>query len=464
MSDGPFTPDPRLAVIVLNHNGRHHLEPCLTAILGLAGLLGPEAVVVADNGSSDGSADLVRQAFPGATVLPLGANLGFAEGNNRAAEATPADYLLFLNNDTRIAPDALTHLWPAIQAGAVCAGARLVSWDGRRLDFDGGGAAFTGHGHALGFGRPVPAVRTGAGDQQFTRSPNADGQPHPTLFASGAAMLIERATFLAVGGFDPDYFAYYEDVDLGWRLWLAGHSVMQVPAAIVHHRHHGTADRLPSGLQARLYERNALATVVKNYDDDHLARVLPAALALAACRASGADPDEIIEGALVGVATENGAVEVLAATHQADGIGAGQTAVIGASANKLPLPSPDWPGWPLLADLDLDFEALALARAHVQGLRRRPDSEILPLLVHPYAPVPPTAAADRALRAAVARFGLESVFGPLPAEPADARGPAAWGRLLGRGAGALREGGPAWLAEELRGYLAWRRQREERRS
>ncbi len=440
MSSSSRPTDIDVAIVVLNYNGRHHLAPCLESVLALGGLPGPEAVVVADNGSTDGSVDFVRQSFPGVRVLAFDANLGFAAGNNRAAEAVAAEHVLFLNNDARVAPDALAQLWSALSsppfdrtnpkpAGAVCAGARLLSWDGRRLDFDGGGAAVTGHGHALGYGRPVSAATT--------------SQPHPTLFASGAAMLVHRATFLAAGGFDPDYFAYYEDVDLGWRLWLAGHQVLHVPAAIVFHRHHGTAERLPGGLQARLYERNALATVVKNYDEANLARVLPAALALAALRAREASPN--------GSAPAGQEVEawIAGAAPIAD--------------QSLPLPPPDWPGWPALAHLDLDFAALARARARVQARRRRPDGEIVPLMVHPYSPVPPTAAAGAALHAAVERFGLAPIFGELRQDESSL-GPGAWGRLIERGVDAFRAGGPSHLAGELRGYLAWRRQQAERRS
>ena len=403
-----------LAIVILNHNGRRHLGPCLAAVLSLDGLPGAEAVVVADNGSADGSLEFVRRAFPGVRVLAFASNLGFAAGNNRAAEAVDADRILFLNDDTRIAPDALAYLSATLALGATCAGARLVSWDGRRLDFDGGGAALTGHGHALGHGRPVP------------RGTEATG-PRETLFGSGAALLIDRATFLAVGGFEPDYFAYYEDVDLGWRLWLAGHTVVHVPAAVVHHRHHGTAAHLPGGAAARLYERNALATVAKNYADDHLARVLPAALALAACRAGAG-------------------IEVIDALER-----------IQAEGAALPLPPAGWPGWPYLAHLGLDFDALAQARARVQGLRCRPDSAVLPRLTHPYTPVPPTAAGEAALRSAVRHFDLEPVFGPFPSPGLP--GWRAWGRRTARSVAALRAGGPGGLLEEARSYVAWRRQR-----
>jgi len=404
-----------IAVVVLNHDGLAHLTVCLEAALRLDGLAGPRSVVVADNGSTDGSLDHLAGAFPAVRVLRFGENLGFAAGNNRAAALIAADYLLFLNNDTRVRTDALAALWPAVESGAACAGARLVDWEGRRVDFDGGGASFSGHGHALGYGRPVP---------------RAPAPPRPTLFASGAAMLVHRATFLAVGGFDPEYFAYYEDVDLGWRLWLAGHEVQHVPAAVVHHRHHGTAGRLAAGLQARLYERNALATVAKNYSDANLPRALPAALVLAAFRAGAPASAELVAGAVPGAGPAP------------------------AEAGGLPVPPARWVGWPALEPLGLDFRSLAEARARVQALRRLPDTAILPRLVHPFAPVPPTRSSRDTLHMAVEQFGLEAIFGPWPGP---GHTPSPWRRWPRQAWAALRAGGPAGLAAEIRAYRAWRR-------
>lgn len=98
-------------------------------------------------------------------------------------------------------------------------------------------------------------------------------------------MLIKRSVFLEVGGFDEDYFAYYEDVDLGWRLWLTGYKVTFAPNAIVYHRHHGSWNSVSSVKRWQLAERNTLFTIIKNYDDDSLARALPAALLLMMQRA-----------------------------------------------------------------------------------------------------------------------------------------------------------------------------------
>ena len=375
-------------VIILNHNGRAHLEAGLPSVLALAGLAGPEAVMVADNGSQDGSMEWLAGRYPRVRRLFLGSNLGFAEGNNRAAAAfADAASLLFLNNDTRVSPGLLLELHAVVAGhapGSVCCGARLLDWEARRIDFDGGGASLTGHGHALGVGR-----RPGSEVQ-------AD---RPTLFACGAALFVPRALFLELGGFAAGYFAYYEDVDLGWRLWLAGHQVRHVPQATVLHRHHGTAAALSTGRRARLHERNALATLVRNLADDALEETLPAALSLASLRAAPRPMAQAL--ALIRAAQER------------------------APATELPLPRGDWTGWAPLAPLGLDWPELAGQRAQVQRLRHRPDSEILPMLGLPYAPVPGTATAEVWLREAVDCFGLERFFGVLPP-------PSLGARLVGR--------------------------------
>lgn len=364
-------------VIILNHNGRAHLEAGLPSVLDMAGLAGPEAIMVADNGSKDDSLDWLAARHPRIRRLPLGGNLGFAEGNNRAAVAfADAASLLFLNNDTRVSSGLLRELEATAAGhapGSVCCGARLLDWQGRRLDFDGGAASLTGHGHALRVGQRPD---TGAQADQST------------LFACGAALFMPRTLFLDLGGFATGYFAYYEDVDLGWRLWLTGHQVRHVPRATVLHRHHGTAAALSTDRRARLHERNALATLVRNLGDLALEATLPAALSLAALRAA---PRRAAE-----------ASALMRAAHDR------------APASDLPVPVPDWAGWAPLAPLALDWSALAQQRAQVQGLRRLPDDAVLPRLGMPYAPVPGTVVADCWLREAVDRFDLERFFGPLP--------------------------------------------------
>ncbi len=384
-----------IGLIVLNHDGLPHLQAGLPSLLDLEGLAGPEAVLVADNGSRDGSLDWLADRHPRLRRLDLGHNWGFAEGNNRAAAAFgAARWLLFLNNDTRVHPQLLRVLAAAATDPEACCGARLLDWEGARIDFDGGAASLTGHGHALGVGRRPAAV---------------DSAVRPSLFACGAALLIRRETFLALGGFSAEHFAYYEDVDLGWRLWLAGRAVRQVPAALVYHRHHGTAAALGAARRARLHERNALITLLRNLGDEALEAVLPAALALAALRAAPRSWPEA--RALIRSAAD--------LQPQAG----------------LPLPSPGWRGWARLAalDLHLDWPIFAAQRAQVQALRRRPDAEVLPHLGRPYAPVPGRPWAEACLQEAALRFGLERFFGSPP--------PLGWRARLWRGPASLLDAG-----------------------
>jgi GT2 family glycosyltransferase len=266
---GPAT-SPDVSVIVPTWNGRALLAECLPAIDALAYPRERLEVIVFDNGSADGTVGWLRAAWPAVRVVESAVNVGFAAACDRAAEVARGSVLAFLNNDLRVEPQWLRRMTEALAAsGATAAGSRILDWDGKRYDFDGGTMNFYGHGAVPRHGRPVRA--TGYEPSR------------PTLFACGAAMVADRAAFLASGGFDPDYFAYFEDVDLGWRLWLEGGRVLFVPGAVAYHRHHGSG--LDEARRTALLERNALASVFKNYDGANLGRVLPAALLLLTARA-----------------------------------------------------------------------------------------------------------------------------------------------------------------------------------
>jgi GT2 family glycosyltransferase len=262
---------PSVSIIVLNWNGRPYLAECLESLRSQS-YDGPHQVVLVDNGSQDGSADMVEASFPEVRLIRSPVNLGFAAGNNLAARQLDTELLAFLNNDTRTDPNWLDELVRSVTEASdvASAGGRILSWDGKTVDFIGGGATLTGLGMQFGYGQPA-SVDAPAGD---------------ILFACGGSMIVKRDAYLQVGGLDDDYFLFYEDVDLGWRFWLAGYRVRYAPGAIMFHRHHGGTRRFEDERLAVLYERNALYTLYKNYDDRHLAAVLPAALLLAAERAT----------------------------------------------------------------------------------------------------------------------------------------------------------------------------------
>ncbi|MFL7791276.1 MAG: glycosyltransferase family 2 protein [Anaerolineae bacterium] len=263
---------PSISVIVLNYNGVQHLEPCFQSLAALNYPSDRLELVCVDNGSTDGSMALMEEQFPQVRLVKTGANLGFAGGNNAGARAARGEFIAFLNNDTRVPPDWLRILvQPCLEeSDVVCAGSKIVSWDGRTLEFGGGALNFAGYGFQQGI---------------LCSEGECYGPPRETLYACGAGMVVQRDVFLESDGFDEDFFAFYEDSDLGWRLWVLGHRVMFVPDSKVYHRHHGTAAAVDDWKRRLLYERNALFSIVKNYDDAHLDRILPVALLLLLKRA-----------------------------------------------------------------------------------------------------------------------------------------------------------------------------------
>jgi GT2 family glycosyltransferase len=260
---------PRVSVVVLNMDGKRHLGPCFQSLMEMDYPADQLEVILVDNGSRDRSVRYVQQEFPQVRIIQNERNEGFAGPNNQGAAAATGEYVAFLNNDMRVHPHWLRELVAAMRSAPDVAivGGKILTWDGDAVDFGIGSINFYG----MGFQPP-------------DASPSPD-QHAEVLFACGGSMLVRRQIFLEVGGFDPDYFAYFEDVDLGWRLWLLGYRVLYAPRSLTYHRGHGTSSRMTTAQVGVLYERNALYSIIKNYDEDHLQRVLPAALLLLVRRA-----------------------------------------------------------------------------------------------------------------------------------------------------------------------------------
>lgn len=260
-----------VSVLILSWNGRHHLETCLAALAEQRDPGVDWEVLVLDNGSTDGTAEWMAREHGGNPRIRLVAsphNLGFCGGNNRLVAEARGDAVAFLNNDTRPRPDWLAALADAYRAapGDVAAvSGKIVSWEGDRLDFAKGVMTFDGHAFQLDFRRPLAAVRIPAAGAELP-------------FACGGNMLVRRASFLEAGGFDESYFAYLEDVDLGWRLWSGGERVLFTPDATVHHRSSATSDLLGLYNRGFLFERNAFLTAFKNYEPGLWERMLPAVM------------------------------------------------------------------------------------------------------------------------------------------------------------------------------------------
>jgi GT2 family glycosyltransferase len=433
---------PTISIIVLNYNSLMHLRDCLDSLLRLDYRPDRLEVLLADNASSDRSVEWVTAHYPIVRIVQNGSNLGFAGGNNAAAKAARGDWVAFLNPDTRVEPNWLSELiQPALRdPDIVCVASKMLTWDGAAIDFADAAINFMGWGCQPGFG---------------SRDLSQADREKDLLFACGGALLIERQTFLDAGGFDADYFAYFEDVDLGWRLWLQGQRVAYAPRAVVYHRHHGSWESVSDLKRWRLAERNTLFTAIKNYDDDSLARVLPAALLLLVQRAYlDVRPDPAVFGDRLGAGRVYGVRyyldqlwgllrrgrfdQVWARTRAelqrrtARRASRSAPAVVPASSCRYPDGAMARP-----AAGAIDLPAIALSRlaagravrrawgelqvkrAALQDQRMRRDCEIFPLFQWALVSNFGDEAFIRAMQVAIARFGLRDLFEAPAAQPLD---------------------------------------------
>lgn len=262
---------PQVGVVIANYNGREQLLGCLASLAAQDYPKAKLRIAVFDNGSKDGSAKAVRAEYPDVVLLENERNLGFTPAANGGAKALPeSEHFAFLNNDARVEPMWLRELVAPIVRGECAATSSLMlDESGSTVDFAGGGCNFHGVAVSHGYKRP--------------RGPEHE-TARRTLFACGGAMAVDANVFNAIGGFDDEFFAYYDDLDIGWRLWIAGHEVHTAPRALCRHAHSHTSGRFPYEQVRLLQVRNAILTCFKNYDRPNLDRLLPAILALAVRR------------------------------------------------------------------------------------------------------------------------------------------------------------------------------------
>lgn len=242
-------------IVILNWNGAEHLRRFLPSVVAAA----PRdvEVVVADNGSTDDSVRILREEFPSVRVVRLDRNYGFAGGYNRALEQIEADYFLLLNSDIETPAGWLEPVLECMERNPDVAvvSPKLIAWTDRRtFEYAGASGGFIDFlGYPFCRGRVLRCVEEDRGQYDDARD---------VFWVSGAAFCCRADVFRALGGFDDDFFAHMEEIDLCWRMQLAGYRVRVVPGSRVYHLGGGTLTT-DSATKVFYNHRNNLAMLYK---------------------------------------------------------------------------------------------------------------------------------------------------------------------------------------------------------
>ncbi|HYM95137.1 MAG TPA: glycosyltransferase family 2 protein [Chitinophagaceae bacterium] len=238
-----MNPPPKVAIVILNWNGRIYLEKFIPAVL-LSSYPSFEVIVV-DNGSSDDSVTFLQQNFPSVRIIRFDKNYGYAKGYNKALVQIEADYYAILNSDVEVQIrwlEPMVALLGSDPSIAACQ-PKVLSCNNRNL-FEYAGAA---GGWLDKYGYPFAKGRIFDVCEEDTTQYD---QTEPVFWASGAALFIRAGVFHEMKGFDEYFFAHQEEIDLCWRIQLAGYKIYSCPSSVVFHVGGGT---LPKGNSLKTY-------------------------------------------------------------------------------------------------------------------------------------------------------------------------------------------------------------------
>lgn len=256
----------KIAVVILNWNGCDMMRRFLPSVVEHSE---PEGcVIVADNGSTDKSLEMLTEEFPTVKQLPLDRNYGFAEGYNQALRQVDAPYYLLLNSDVEVTPHWLRPLLAFMESHPEAAACqpKLLAERNRRM-FEYAGAA---GGYLDRYGYPFCRGRIFADVEEDQGQYNT---PASLLWATGAALLIRKDDWQKSGGLDGRFFAHMEEIDLCWRLRCRGRQVWCVPESVAYHVGGGTLEA-GNPRKTFLNFRNNLFMLYKNLPQSELRRVM----------------------------------------------------------------------------------------------------------------------------------------------------------------------------------------------
>jgi GT2 family glycosyltransferase len=247
---------PSVAIVILNWNGKKHLEQFLPSVL--ATTYRNFQIVVADNGSTDDSVAFIHSSYPSVRVLQSPVNEGFARGYNTALKQVTANYYVLLNSDVEVSPGWLEPMVALLENDDSIGACqpKLLDFKTRTMFEYAGGAG----GWLDAYGYPFCKGRI------FDDCEEDKGQydaAEPIFWASGAALFIRPELFHSAGGFDPFFFAHQEEIDLCWRIQLMGYKIYSCPSSVVYHVGGGT---LPKGNTRKVFLnfRNNMIMLSKN--------------------------------------------------------------------------------------------------------------------------------------------------------------------------------------------------------
>lgn len=247
---------PSVAIVILNWNGRHHLEKFLPSIFETA--YENCSIIVADNASTDNSVSFLKENYPQIEIIFLSKNFGFAKGYNEALKKVNAAYYVLINSDVEVEPHWLHPVIEFMETEETCAACqpKVLAYENKNL-FEYAGAA---GGWIDAYGYPFARGRV------FEKCEEDHAQYNTTqqiFWATGAAMVVKSKVYHQLGGFDEYFFAHQEEIDLCWRMQIAGYKIFCCPASVVYHLGGGTLARGRSK-KTFLNYRNNLIMLAKN--------------------------------------------------------------------------------------------------------------------------------------------------------------------------------------------------------
>ena len=247
---------PSVAIVILNWNGRNFLERFLPSVL--ASVYADKRIIVADNASTDDSVLFLQQYYPQIEIIQTSSNEGFAKGYNTALKKVQSDYYVLLNSDVEVTPGWIGPVIELMETDKTIAACqpKILSWQNKK-QFEYAGAS---GGWLDRFGYPFMRGRI------FEVCEEDNGQydtVQQCFWASGAALFVRAAVYREMGGLDEYFFAHQEEIDLCWRMQLAGYTIFVQPASVVYHVGGGT---LPKGNNRKTFLnfRNNIIMLAKN--------------------------------------------------------------------------------------------------------------------------------------------------------------------------------------------------------